>query len=419
MSNKKIALKHLCIEDEWGKYGIPASAEDYDLSKTRYLRITDISEDGELLNADKKSVSADDIEKYLLKEGDIVFARTGNSTGKTYYHENKNGRLAFAGFLIKYALDNAKINPKYLKFYTISSEYRTWVKNLSVGSTRGNINAQTFADCPITVPERKQQDLLVRTLSPLIDKIRLNNRINEELEAMAKTLYDYWFVQFDFPDSKGKPYKSSGGEMIWSEDLQREIPKGWEVRPLSEISDVSNESINPFDFPEKEFKHYSIPAFDELGTYNIECGHEIKSNKFIIRNSDILVSKLNPWFSRVIYSTDDKDLISSTEFVIWRTRNVAFKNYLYMIARDASFITYCSKSATGTSNSHKRVNPTVMMKYRIVFNEEVAEKFGGLLGSTIMIYAKNQLENNNLTQLRNWLLPMLMNGQVKGKFLNN
>ncbi|MBS1763569.1 MAG: restriction endonuclease subunit S [Bacteroidetes bacterium] len=415
MSNKKIALKHLCIENEWGKYGIPASAEDYDISKTRYLRITDISEDGELLNADKKSVSAEDIEKYLLNEGDIVFARTGNSTGKTYYHEDKNGELAFAGFLIKYALDNAKINPKYLKFYTISTEYRTWVKNLSVGSTRGNINAQTFADCPITVPERKQQDLLVRTLSPLIDKIGLNNKISEELEVMAKTIYDYWFVQFDFPNSEGNPYKSSGGKMIWSEDLQREIPEGWFVQPLSKITEVSNESINPFDFAEKEFKHYSIPAFDELGTYNIEKGNQIKSSKFLIRNSDVLVSKLNPWFSRVIYSTNDEDLISSTEFVVWRTKNVALKNYLYMIARDKSFITYCSQSATGTSNSHKRVNPTVMMDYQIAFNEDVAERYGNLLGSTIMIYAKNQSENNNLIQLRNWLLPMLMNGQVTEK----
>jgi type I restriction enzyme S subunit len=111
-----------------------------------------------------------------------------------------------------------------LKFFTLSSEYKTWVKNLSVGSTRGNINAQTFADCPITLPIREQQNLLVNTLSLLNDKIDLNNRINAELEAMAKTLYDYWFVQFDFPDENGKPYKSSGGKMEYNPTLKRSIP---------------------------------------------------------------------------------------------------------------------------------------------------------------------------------------------------
>jgi len=148
----KIPLKNLCIKDEIGKYGIPASAENFDENKIRYLRITDIDDYGNLLNNDKKSVSSDDIEKYILEEGDIVFARTGNSTGRTYYHENKNGNLAFAGFLIKYSLDKKKVNPKYVKYFTLSQEYKQWVKNISVGSTRGNINAQTFADCPVIVP---------------------------------------------------------------------------------------------------------------------------------------------------------------------------------------------------------------------------------------------------------------------------
>lgn len=175
-----VKLKELCKPDQIGKYGIPASAEEYSVEKTRYLRISDIDDWGNLLNSDKKSVSSDDIRKYILEEGDIVFARTGNSTGRTYFHENKNGELAYAGFLIKYGLDKNKVNPKFLKYYTISNEYRQWVKNLSVGSTRGNINAQTFADCPIKLPERKQQDFLVKVLATLDDKIELNNKINAD-----------------------------------------------------------------------------------------------------------------------------------------------------------------------------------------------------------------------------------------------
>jgi type I restriction enzyme S subunit len=201
--------------------------------------------------------------------------------------------------------------------------------------------------------------------------------------------------------------------MVWNEELKREVPEGWEVKPLSKITAVSKESVNPMDFPEKEFNYYSIPGFDESRTYKIEKGCEIYSNKYSVKSTDVPVSKLNPWFSRVIYATDDSDLISSTEFVVWRTKNLAIKNYLYLIARDASFITFCTKSASGTSNSHKRVNPTVMMKYKFFFNETIATLLGNTLAPFLKMLAKNKVENKKLTELRDWLLPMLMNGQVK------
>ena len=234
-----VKLEDLCLPDQIGKYGIPAVAEDFNEEKVRYLRITDIDDFGNLLEDDKKSVSSPEIEKYILKEGDIVFARTGNSTGRTYYHEEKNGKLAFAGFLIKFSLDKSKVDPKYLKYFTISKPYKQWVDNLSNGSTRGNINAKTFAECPIILPSREQQDYLVRVLSSFEEKIQINNQINQELEAMAKTLYDYWFVQFDFPDQNGKPYKSSCGKMVYHPELKREIPEGWGVEKLSKIANIT------------------------------------------------------------------------------------------------------------------------------------------------------------------------------------
>lgn len=257
------------------------------------------------------------------------------------------------------------------------------------------------------------QQNIASVLSSLESKIELNNRINVELEAMAKTLYDYWFVQFDFPDKNGKPYKTSCGRMVWNEELKRRLPEGWEVKKLSEITEVSNESLNPMNYPNKEFKYYSLPGFDETGTFKLEKGEEIKSNKFIVGELDILVSKLNPRFNRVIYSTIQNDLICSTEFVVWRAKNYSIKNYLFMIARDYSFIRYCTKSASGTSNSHKRVNPNVMMDFQVVYNETIAEKFGEILGPIIKTFAKNHIENQQLTSLRDWLLPMLMNGQVR------
>ena len=183
MELKKYKLEDLCVPNEIGIYGIPAPAEEYSEEKVRYLRISDISDDGVLLDNDKKSVSNRDIQKYILEKNDIVFARTGNSTGRAYLYNPSDGELAFAGFLIKYKLDETKVNPVFMRYFSISEYYKQWVKNLSVGSTRGNISAQTFADCPVILPSRQQQNLLATTLTTIDRKIALNRAINQNLAA--------------------------------------------------------------------------------------------------------------------------------------------------------------------------------------------------------------------------------------------
>ncbi len=231
-------LSYYCLGT--GEYGVPAAAEEYRPGKYRYLRITDISDDGELLYNDIKGVTHPDAEQCLLGENQIVFARTGNSTGRTFFYEPKYGPLVYAGFLIRYRIDPARINPRYLKYYTLSKQYRDWVKNFSGGgSTRGKLSATDLNSMPVYAPSRDQQDTLVRVLDALTDKITLNQRINAELEAMAKLLYDYWFVQFDFPDAKGRPYKSSGGRMVYNAELKREVPEGWEAGVLRDIAKIT------------------------------------------------------------------------------------------------------------------------------------------------------------------------------------
>lgn len=342
-------------------------------------------------------------------KGDILIGNIRPYLKKIWY-ANRNGGCSPDVLVIQ---AKSSIDSKFLYYSLFRDDFFNHMMNGSKGTKMPRGDKSQILRFQIPKIELTTQQKIASVLSALDSKIELNNRINAELEAMAKTLYDYWFVQFDFPDKNGKPYKTSGGKMVWNKELKREVPEGWEVKTLSEITAVSNESVNPLDFPNKEFKYYSIPGFDESGTFKIEKGFEIKSNKYSIKSTDVLVSKLNPWFSRVIYATDNSDLISSTEFVVWRTDNFAIKNYMYMIAKDSSFVTFCTKSASGTSNSHKRVNPTVMMKYKIVFNDTIATLFGNTLGSSIKMLAKNKIENQKLTELRDWLLPMLMNGQVK------
>ena len=395
--SKVVKLEELCLPDQIGKYGIPAVAEEFSEDKVRYLRITDIDDYGNLLENDKKSVSSPEIEKYILKEGDIVFARTGNSTGRTYFHEEKNGELAFAGFLIKFSLDESKVNPKYLKYFTISKPYKQWVDNLSNGSTRGNINAKTFADCPIILPPRAQQDYLVRVLSSLEEKIQTNNQINQELETMAKTLYDYWFVQFDFPDQNGKPYKSSGGKMVYHPELKREIPEGWGVESVGNLLDkvTKAEKIenNSIEFIGK------IPVIDQSQKYiagftNNENGLiQPQKGHVIFGDHTRVVKYINFDYARGADGT--QVLISNNENI----SNVL----LYHMIEDFDLSNY------GYARHFKFLKEKIV----IVPDKKVSSKFE-IQANVIYEKIKNNIfENQELTQLRDWLLPMLMNGQVK------
>ena len=412
---KKVKLSDLCIESEIGKYGIPASAEAYDKNKVRYLRISDIDDLGNLINTDRKSISSDEIEKYILKEGEIVFARTGNSTGRTYFHEDKNGILAFAGFLIKFGLDKRKVNPKYLKYYTISDEYKSWVNNLSVGSTRGNINAQTFAGCPILLPERKQQDFLVKILSDIDDKIEVLHQINDNLSELAKTIYDYWFVQFDFPDEKGKPYKTSGGKMVYTEVLTREIPEGWEVKSLGEILTIA--SGFPFDSNDyNEYGNYQIITIKNVQENYLSLSKadrisfipsKMKSFCFL-EIGDILIS-LTGNVGRLCFVNKQNLLLNQRvgKFLC----DEKYKNYIYCLFNSNETKVRLEKIATGSSQ--KNLSPIdAVDSFSFIPKENILKKFNK---KTNPIYKKN-IENlqqiEHLQSLRDWLLPMLMNGQI-------
>lgn len=165
---KTYRLEELCTAK--GSYGIGAPAVAYDANKYTYLRITDINDDGTLNRNGLMSVDDEHAEDYILKENDIVFARTGNSTGRTYFYDGQDGELVYAGFLIKFSLDSEKVNPRILKYYTHSQPYYNWVRSFDTGGTRGNINAKVFGAMPITLPPRRQQDRIVEILKPLDEK---------------------------------------------------------------------------------------------------------------------------------------------------------------------------------------------------------------------------------------------------------
>lgn len=406
-------LKDLCIGK--GEYGIAAPAEPFSESKYRYLRITDISDNGTLLSDDPKSVSCPGCEKCILQENDIVFARTGNSTGRAFFYEPKYGELVYAGFLIKFHLDDTKVTPKYMKYYTISQTYRNWVNNGPTGSTRGNMSEGDFADMPVFLPSRKQQDAIVNLFSPFDEKIDNNNAIAAELEGMAKDLYDYWFVQFDFPDENGKPYKSSGGKMVWNEELKREIPEGWEVDRLGKVCDTLLGGT-----PDTENALYWNGDIPWLNSGEVATSPVLNAEKTItkegLKNSatsfasaGAVVMSITRYIRPSILGID-ACFNQSVIAVIPNEQIHSTYLYMFMLSQVERYM----RLRTGAQQPH--INKETVDSTLITLPvDSVLNQFYDRVEPLFERQMIAMKEAKELESLRDFLLPILMNGQVKVK----
>lgn len=390
------------------------STPEYTESGKVVLRNFNIK-NGRLIQSDLSYTNEDSfkvrIARAVPEPGDIVITREAPMGEVCIIPEEFECCLGQRMVLLK--PNHRKVDSNYLLYSLMSKYVQTQIfKSENTGSIVSNLRIPLLRELKIPIVDFERQESIGRVLKNLDDKIELNNRINAELEQMAKTLYDYWFVQFDFPNEHGKPYKSSGGKMVYDEVLRIKIPEAWKAKTLGDLFEISNDSVSPQDDPEKEFKHYSIPIWDALKNYGLELGSTINSIKFVVSKGDILVSKLNPWFNRVIYNTDENDMICSTEFVILKTSSEFDKAFLHQVLTSEKFIRYSVLNAMGTSNSHKRVNPQDLISYALPYDFEIVSKFGMKIYPLLEKIEVNRKQNQQLASLRDWLLPMLMNGQV-------
>ena len=375
-----------------GSYGIAASAVERKADLPTYLRITDIFDDGTLNLSELKSVDAPNSDKYILKPNDIVFARTGGSTGRNYFYDGSDGVFVYAGFLIKFSIDPEKVNPKYVKYYCRSKQYNDWVQSFNTGSTRGNINAQIFGNMEIPLPERKQQDYLVSILEPIDEKIRNNKQVNDNLEQQAQAIYHERF------------------ETVSPNDL----PSEWRIVTLGEVATISNKSFNPLKEPEILLEHYSIPAFDEARFPVFELSTSIKSNKFIIDASCFMISKLNPTTKRVWkpYCLTG-NAVCSTEFIVYKAKDKTITDFLYSVIDSNSFSDFMCSHVTGSTGSRQRTTPSDTLSYELILpSEDELAEFQSLVSPMYAQIRINAIENDRLKRLRDSLLPKLMSGEI-------
>ena len=305
----------------------------------------------------------------------------------------------------------AVVDGKYLNAFMHTRYIQKYFENNASGSgQRYTLSNDTIGNIPVLIPSIEEQRTIGKVLADIDRKIELNKLINDNLEAMAKQLYDYWFVQFDFPNEEGKPYKSSGGAMVWNEKLKREIPQGWSGVSLKDLAVTSRNAITPVE--NEVYQHFSIPSFDACGSYSLDNGSDIKSDKFVLQEGQLLVSKLNPWFNRVVWVPRGTNMIGSTEFVVLNPNNKSESGYIYSVIKSPKFVAYCSQAATGTSHSQRRVSPDVLMAFKVAYEPDVVQKYGCFMENIQKRQAELLSETATLTKQRNEFLPLLMNGQI-------
>ena len=380
-------LAELSIDGK-GSYGIAASAVPYSEELYTYLRITDINDDGSLNRSDLKSVADDNAEQYLLKPNDIVFARTGGSTGRNYFYDGTDGVFVYAGFLIKFSIDESKVNPKYIKYYCQSQEYKNWVHSFNTGSTRGNINAQTYANMPIPVPSREQQDLLVSILSSLDDKIELNNKINDNLEQQTQALFKNWFVDFE-------PF---GGKM----------PEGWKEADIYSIANI----IYGSPFASKLFNTEKngkpiIRIRDLKDQLSDVYTPEERDDAYLIQPKDIVVG-MDGEFRPYIWGSEPGWL--NQRVCVFENKRPKGKAFLYFSIKP--LLDVVEKTQVATTVIH--IGKKDFDKFQITLpTEEILDRFDELTDPILDQIVANRLENQRLAELRNTLLPKLMNGEIE------
>ena len=376
-------LKDLTVDGK-GAYGIGAPAVPYQEDKLTYLRITDINDDGSLNFSDLKSVDAEDAEKYILKENDIVFARTGNSTGRSYFYEKQHGTFVYAGFLIKFSLDPHKVNPRILKYYTHSKPYFDWVNSFDTGGTRGNINAKTYGDMEIELPSRKVQDNIVSILSSLDRKIELNNKINADLEEMAQAIFKNWFVDFE-PFKDGKFVESELGI----------IPEGWKVGCLGELCKFKRGK----NLLTKNAIDEGIPVV--AGGLEPSCFHNVANTGAPVVT--VSGSGANAGFMKMYHVPV---WASDCSFI-----DISCENFYFVYC----FLKVNSKllkhAQTGAVQPH--VKPSDIHDFELIIPDKKSIiEFQDKVKPFYDRIAATQKESSRLSALRDTLLPRLMSGEI-------
>ena len=350
-------------------------------------------------------------------DDDVILLAGNNASGK-FHCQRYTGKFdAYQRTYVITAKNNFNID--YIYYY-LKMNLLSFSKKAQ-GSQTKFLTMKILNDFVIKNISLDNQIKISSVLKNIDQKIQINNQINQELEAMAKTLYDYWFVQFDFPDQNGKPYKSSGGKMVYNPELKREIPEGWGVEKLGELIELERGvTYAKSDIVEKT----TNDAIGVLRATNI-TGNVMDLSDLVYLTKDKINNKqiLKQNETLIVMSSGSKEHLGKNAinyyeevigFGAFCSKIVPqkYSAFINTFLQSSEFKGYLLKQSMGTNINN--LTNSDMLDCRIILpNEEILDKFENIVEKNIRLISNNYIQNQELTQLRDWLLPMLMNGQVK------
>lgn len=359
-----------------------------------------------------------------VREGDLVFTCWGtvNQVGLVD-HRAAHREYIISNKQMKLTPHPKKADSLFLYYLFSSPNLQNQIKNQSIGSSVPGFNLGQLRTMRIRIPDITEQRAIAHILGTLDDKIQLNQRMNETLEAMARALFKSWFVDFDpvrakmegrdpgFPKCLADLFPS---RLVDSE--LGEIPEGWEVGRFGDVVEQIREQENPLASPDVVFRHFSIPAFDEGQWPKSEFGENIKSLKSRVPPGVILLSKLNPAIERVwlVDAEPSERAVCSTEFLVLRPRSPYGRSYVYCLARSPLFRQQVEALVTGTSKSHQRAQADAIVSLPVILAPEpIVGAFDKTASPLLSRTLKCRRESGTLAALRDTLLPKLLYGEIR------
>lgn len=391
-------------QSDYVEQGIPVvMPQDIDNRKVNYASINYVSNEDAIR-----------LERYKTIINDILYARRGDVEKHAFIKEKDNGVLCGTGCL-RVRITTSEVEPEFISFFLNREETRKWLVTHAVGTNMPNLNTDILSDVPIAYPLLEEQRKIVQVLNSLDEKIALNSAVNDNLEQQLMLLYDYWFTQFDFPDNDGNPYQTSGGKMVWNDTLKRNIPENWKVQSVISncLSSIIKPGVEIFNtktyLATADVKGTSIST----GTIVDYDGRESRANMQPSINS-VWFAKMKNSIKHLYLNKEMQPIISScilsTGFCGLQCNEISFE-YIASYVSNAYFEIHKDMLAHGATQ--EAVNNDDLAGVHIIIPEDTVLR--AYHEATQAIYAqisKNICENQELVKLRDWLLPMLMNGQA-------
>ena len=372
---------------------------EYYATSGNYIRLTCGNFDYKN-NSFKINTSKDDLyytgpvrDEFIMKRGDIITPLTEQAIGllgSTAIIPEDNKYIQSQD-VAKIICKESVLHPMYA-FYLISSE--TVKRQLSVAAQQTKIrhtSPDKIKDCVVWIPDLEEQKRIASILSALDNKIALNREINQNLEAMAKLLYDYWFVQFDFPNEEGKPYKSSGGKMVWNEKIKREIPIGWDNCTLKDFLTIKNGH---------DHKYLSEGLYPVYGS----GGEMRRVNEYLYKGESVLMPRKGT-LNNIMYVDESFWTVDTMFYSEMKVLHCA--KYIFFAIKDIDFTRWDSGTGVPSMTASTLYNLPMIKP-----NIDLLKRFDKAITPIFYKMKQIRVEYEVLTKQRDELLPLLMNGQV-------